>query len=113
MAVHLNVHLRVCKDIIVPDSFPVFCTQHRFVYLNGIFDTSVYTFNKITKPLNNKATILNIDILNSPTAVGIEGQWVDDGAKIQNRRAKSKNYVHTHMYIHVCTTSVFPCFNSC
>ena len=35
--------------------------------------------------------------------MGIEGQWVDDGAKIQNRRAKSKNYVHTH----VCTTSVF------
>ena len=34
----------------------------------------------------------------------------NDGAKIQNRRAKCKNYVHTHVYIHVYITSIFPCF---
>ena len=34
------------------------------VLLSGCFvDCIVYTFNKITKPLNNKTTILNIDIL--------------------------------------------------
>ena len=31
----------------------------------------------------------------------------NDGAKIQNRRAKCKNYVHTHVYIHVYITSIF------
>ena len=34
------------------------------VLLSGCFvDCIVYTFNKITKPLNNKTTTLNIDIL--------------------------------------------------
>ena len=34
------------------------------VLLSGCFvDCIVYTFNKITKPLNNKTTIKNIDIL--------------------------------------------------
>ena len=37
----LNLHFRVCKDIIVPDSLPVFSIQHSFVYLDGIFDTDV------------------------------------------------------------------------
>ena len=42
------------------------------VLLSGCFvDCIVYTFNIITKPLNNKTTILNIDILFSkqPTTV--------------------------------------------
>lgn len=37
-------------------------------------DCIVYTFNIITKPLNNKITILNIDIFNIPTPVGTEGR---------------------------------------
>ena len=47
------------------------------VLLSGCFvDCIVYTFNKITKPLNNKTTILNIDILHFPTAVGTEGLFI-------------------------------------
>ena len=45
--------------------------------LSGCFvDCIVYTFNKITKPQNNKTTILNIDILHFPTAVGTEGLFI-------------------------------------
>ena len=42
------------------DYYIVFDTKNRNTELDTLI---VYTFNKITKPLNNKTTILKIDIL--------------------------------------------------
>ncbi|MBS7367218.1 MAG: hypothetical protein KIG82_03445, partial [Prevotella sp.] len=52
-------------------------TNKNTLVLSGcLVDCIVYAFNKITKSLNNKTTILNIDILHFPTAVGTERLFI-------------------------------------